>query len=615
MSLKIIKFKNSDYESIENIINIKNFCDNYIFFKPILIDNNFKSNTETYDIELNILKFDSNIIKLLINYDIYNIELYNFKINDNIINALINYENINNLSIDELYELKNIYDYLCISENLLLNIKNNLKNNLNILLYNILFDINDLYLDFINNNEKYDYNNMYNILNAFKKLDINLSSNYQKIKEKYNNYNIIEKLNLEYLVFQYCLYLTINEFILSNNNINNINDNNIIRILSFYYAKHNKLKLPITINSHSETLTRFKKLTNNLNFSYNNMIIAGGLINLALDHSLNINDYQSSDIDIFLYGNIVDQNMQVKKIIELFPKEDIYIKKNTNNIITIWIKDFNRYIQMIYTYYTNIYDIINNYDTDHVKCWYDGINFNQTFDNVLSIKTKNVIYNDYPQNNIRLYKLHKRNYTINNIFNYKDKFIIDFNDLKLKHYLYINDNFNKLLPKKSCTDVENIININILSNTKFSDIVSLNNININKILFNDKIINNKYCITKINNIPINNNNLTKLYIGKFQLINITNNFYDDNYYKFYIFNIKGYYNIFNNISKNNDKYYISSRYDGFKVYIDNIKGDYLRIKYKKNNNYLLLNNYYKIYYYRTYLILLNADNYNLSLIL
>lgn len=234
----------------------------------------------------------------------------------------------------------------------------------------------------------------------------------------------------------------------------------------------------------------FKKRWNKFTFNifnkikWKDMIVAGGSICILLDKDKDINKFKDSDIDIFIYGNEINEKIEYLLFyIKKYNFNNIkYIYKD--NIIEIFIEN-NRKIQIIPTCFKNPEEIIYSFDLSNVQIYYNGENvfasylgFNSlVFKKTISTKTfileerKNkyiergykYIGNDYFYlNRSSLYNI----LNDNNIMYYKEpeNVIKDIkNDTKRNLHLYGNiileDNRYNFSPSKVLDISNNFINI------------------------------------------------------------------------------------------------------------------------------------------------------------
>lgn len=167
------------------------------------------------------------------------------------------------------------------------------------------------------------------------------------------------------------------------------------------------------------------------------------------------------DIDLFLYGSDIEKKNTIKRIIEILNKKyKIYIICQYS-IISIYIENIPRIIQLICTKERNANDIVNKFDFSHVKMYYNG---HKVFASVGCIKSLETQMTMIKSNlsflkNIRIYKCLKRGLNISLKYKlYFNKELydalsnLDYKNI-IKHYYKHNNDF---YPKSNFTNKENL---------------------------------------------------------------------------------------------------------------------------------------------------------------
>lgn len=113
------------------------------------------------------------------------------------------------------------------------------------------------------------------------------------------------------------------------------------------------------------------------------MILAGGIINLVLDETLNPEDYPSSDIDIF----VMNDSQQVQKLCNFFAKLNGTYKQYYG-LINIYVPDYNRTFQIINHFGKDVLSILNSFNYSYLKCAYYNHEFVMLPDCEYSIQYK-----------------------------------------------------------------------------------------------------------------------------------------------------------------------------------------------------------------------------------
>lgn len=149
------------------------------------------------------------------------------------------------------------------------------------------------------------------------------------------------------------------------------------------------------INVYCDYITfkkRLNKFTFNIlnNIEWKDIIVAGGSIGILLDENKNINNFKDSDIDIFIYGDKVNEKIEYL----LFYIEKLNFNKiryiYRDNIIEIFIEN-NRKIQIIPTCFKTPEDIINSFDLSNTQIYYDGNNVLASYIGFNSLIHKKII--------------------------------------------------------------------------------------------------------------------------------------------------------------------------------------------------------------------------------
>lgn len=96
-----------------------------------------------------------------------------------------------------------------------------------------------------------------------------------------------------------------------------------------------------------------------------NIIVAGGFINIAMDRSLKYDQYPTSDIDIFV--NKINTTETIRSLMEFFDNFHAEYKCR-RNIVNVYIPGYTRHFQIVCTSNENVNDILAGFHTCHVKC-------------------------------------------------------------------------------------------------------------------------------------------------------------------------------------------------------------------------------------------------------
>jgi hypothetical protein len=129
------------------------------------------------------------------------------------------------------------------------------------------------------------------------------------------------------------------------------------------------------IVTHDEFIEKFNLYTNNffVDMDWSNIVIAGGFI-FGLLNNVSESIIESTDIDIFVYSN--DENVRRAKweyLMEFFSKYNPCYA-NKKGIINIISKEMKYDIQIIVMDEITPKDIIDRFDYNYIKLYYDGLN-------------------------------------------------------------------------------------------------------------------------------------------------------------------------------------------------------------------------------------------------
>lgn len=231
---------------------------------------------------------------------------------------------------------------------------------------------------------------------------LSTTNNNSKIKYLLNVYNI------------YDLFKTVIDF------DSGINNNSCLLTDEYELITKNNKNI-YTIVNYENFMERFDKLTHGLLnfFDWNNIVVAGGVINLALS-GRDIKELLKSkyDIDMFVYGITEAEAKKIfARVYESF--KDIVPDSRcikTANTITIILPNPYRHIQFVTKLYTSKYDILHSFDLGSSKVLYDGKNVYTTpLGHFAFLHNTNIFTENYLQNSAyesRIYKYAKRGFRI-----------------------------------------------------------------------------------------------------------------------------------------------------------------------------------------------------------
>ncbi len=169
-------------------------------------------------------------------------------------------------------------------------------------------------------------------------------------------------------------------------------------------------------------------LIKDINVAGPKAVIAGGIVNLATDITLDIfsQHFNKSDIDIFVFGP--DKQETVKRILSMFtymvpPDMCINIMGPTyvgvrGSVVYIWSHGLSRLIQIVIMdeKHQTVEDVLNNFDMTHIMCAFDGTDFIVRGSMLETLATRTTIYTrNTPSAEIqglRILKAETRNYDV-----------------------------------------------------------------------------------------------------------------------------------------------------------------------------------------------------------
>lgn len=145
-----------------------------------------------------------------------------------------------------------------------------------------------------------------------------------------------------------------------------------------------------------------------------NTIVAGGIVNIALDDKLSYDSFPTSDIDIFVTGSTgMDDCI---KLFQYFDTLDAKYKKFAD-MVNAYLPNYNRSIQIIWQDKKDIFACISRFHSSHVKCGLsNGIIYTMP-DCVYTLRNRIAIVDENTINAYTLSKIIKRGYIP---FNYEN---------------------------------------------------------------------------------------------------------------------------------------------------------------------------------------------------
>ena len=264
----------------------------------------------------------------------------------------------------------------------------------------------------------------------FEKFQNNDGNHFEILKNSINDFN---KLNCCGVIID--VFKNYHQMFKRNKSIDSGIEKNSC-LFNAYYEKPSDDYIMCDKNTFYE---KFNSLTNNILhfFNWDNIVVAGGVINLAimpgkLPEKIHDMDY---DIDFFLYG--VNESKAIKIVSNIYESiKDIipecYIIK-TSKTITIMLPKPYHNIQFVTTLFNDKEDILHNFDLQSSKVLFDGETVWTTIDGHFSYHHKTNIYmKNYVEchsyeSRLKKYSLENRGFRV---------FIPQFNKNMISNYVY-----------------------------------------------------------------------------------------------------------------------------------------------------------------------------------
>lgn len=197
-----------------------------------------------------------------------------------------------------------------------------------------------------------------------------------------------------------------NNVYLSNNFFSEILLRNIVEKNLTYYEEY--YKIPVIADRHSyfkytdgesvinpDFIQNFQKYTLNLfdDFDWTNCVVAGGLAckitDIRFNQNLKLGLYNSSDIDIFIYGKTKKKKAKIVYILNyLRDKLGNFYMINYSNVISLRFLNYHREIQLVIGNYKCPLQIINDFDLTHLQMYFDGKTLQGTEKNMEALRTR-----------------------------------------------------------------------------------------------------------------------------------------------------------------------------------------------------------------------------------
>ena len=154
-------------------------------------------------------------------------------------------------------------------------------------------------------------------------------------------------------------------------------------------------------------------------FAYPNMVMAGGMVSLLLDATLNPNDFPNSDVDYFIYGGgDAARNTLAAVLAALHRLYGNYAIDVVHSTVTVTVPALRRKLQFIVMAkeYSTVAHVLGGFDMDHVRVAFDGFNVFVTDTAWEAIASKQTAYtvglSDKWRRSVRIFKALQRGYRV-----------------------------------------------------------------------------------------------------------------------------------------------------------------------------------------------------------
>ena len=168
-----------------------------------------------------------------------------------------------------------------------------------------------------------------------------------------------------------------------------------------------------------ESLLRMTLMTQGVmkNMNWDNVILAGGAVNIMLDATLQPTDFPGSDIDIFIYGQTSDiRQNKVNQLLQYFA-DQVYPNRRhfyamRGSVISIYIDECPTVFQIISGNSKTILDVLHYFDLDHLRVAYQNGEFYMTMEAAEAFRTKTSYVRGYGTKPLRIWKAVSRGYNL-----------------------------------------------------------------------------------------------------------------------------------------------------------------------------------------------------------
>lgn len=182
-----------------------------------------------------------------------------------------------------------------------------------------------------------------------------------------------------------------------------------------------------------------------------NIIIAGGFINIAMDDMLRYSDFPTSDIDVFICN--VNMTETLAKVLKFFDGLHATYKEYSN-IINVYLPDYYRNFQIICVNKLTVSDVIAYFHSSNVKCGIHNGVLKATPDCICTLNTKLAFVDRKRISAHTLWKILQRGYTPYNMPNINRDELLTFRSVT--HRSEIDENIRQSPELSSASLIEKI---------------------------------------------------------------------------------------------------------------------------------------------------------------
>lgn len=146
-------------------------------------------------------------------------------------------------------------------------------------------------------------------------------------------------------------------------------ENGFIIPKSSFYEEGEKIL--VSKNVFEERLNTFTE-GHLRNLSWDNVVLAGGCLSLLLSKNHIIEDYPTSDVDLFVYGNEDERKNKMQELVAYFHNTGIALTYQRGVIVSVFVRGSKRNFQIINSGWKKADEIIEDFDLSISQIYFDG---------------------------------------------------------------------------------------------------------------------------------------------------------------------------------------------------------------------------------------------------